>query len=192
MTTLDPAGRKAKKEPLGLPVFDDEGAGSLGLFTVIVLVLEFMTALWARGVVFTAVLFGLMSVIFAAATLASYFLARRAVRREQLITRTQSAVRALFLIGLVSSACIALLAGIFSLPLLFNAGWGDFHPEWRIPAVSGFSGTAENGRLTGLHPGRTAGRALAGIVPSPNRVLMRPEMRFWKMLLRPGGPGFRA
>lgn len=128
-----------------------EVSGFFGTLTVIVLVLELMLALWIRGIVFTAGLFSLMSAFFGTATLASYVLNRRAAKRgAERSSERRAAVGAVLLIALVSSACIALLAGIFALPLLFNGGWRETRPEWRIPAVLGLNRTHDGQMLPAL------------------------------------------
>lgn len=120
----------------------NDRVGSLGLLTVVVLVLEFLVAMWIRGIVFTAALFGFLSAIFALATLL-FHLVSRTVPDQGGVDSRRGALAYLLLIALVSSACIAVLAGIFSLPLLFNGGWQEAHPEWRIPSILGSRPTNE-------------------------------------------------
>jgi len=120
---------------------DDDVLGFFSILIIIVLVLELVAAISIRGIVFSAALFSLMSVIFGIATFVSYVLNRRAAKRAESNTRRRTAVGYLLLIALVSSACIALLAGIFSLPLLFHGGSRELHPQWRMPADPGSSRT---------------------------------------------------
>ena len=137
--------------PARQQALDDEVLGFFSILIVIVLVLELVAAMSIRGIVFSAALFSLMSVIFGIATFASYVLNRRAAKRGESNNRRRTAVGYLLLIALVSSACIALLAGIFSLPLLFNGGSREVRPQWRMPAVLGFSRTNEGQLSTASH-----------------------------------------
>ncbi len=119
-------------------------AGVFGVFTAIILTVEFMMAMWIRGIPFTAALFGLMTLGFGTVTGAVYVLARRTSRSKSGETRYATA-KGVLMIGLVSSACMALLAGIFALPLLFNGGWRSQH-LWRAPATLGSSDTGHHGQ----------------------------------------------
>jgi hypothetical protein len=118
---------------------------SIGLLTLVLLVLEFLAAMWIKGIIFTAVLFGLMSAAFAVASLVLYLLSSTDLRSGA--SRRLGPVQYLLLIALVSSASIALLAGIFSLPLLFNGGFRKARPEWRIPAMLGSIPTSQKASI---------------------------------------------
>jgi hypothetical protein len=132
--------------PSKRPVIDYEASGPLGLLTVIILILEFMAALWIRGVIFTAALFGGMSLLFGVGVFAVYVLNYRAVRRgAEVNAGRREVLGAICLVGLVSSACIALIAGIFSIPLLSNGGFRQPRPVWRIPAILGENFTSTSG-----------------------------------------------
>ncbi len=115
----------------------DENSGMLATFTAAVLVLEFLAALWIQGIIFAAALFGLMSLALAIATSAVYILTRKAVCGEGSSARRYATARSVLLIALVSSASMALLAGIFALPLLINGSKRPLRLEWRIPSVLG-------------------------------------------------------
>jgi hypothetical protein len=117
---------------------NDDLAGLTSILVVTVLVFEFLVAMWIRGIMFSAVLFGSMSAIFGLTTLLIYSLNRRGSERLEPTSRRRAALASVLLIALVSSACIALLAGIFSLPLLFNGRTREPR-QWRVPSVLGLS-----------------------------------------------------
>jgi hypothetical protein len=99
---------------------DDDLTGLASILVVTILIVEFLVAMWVRGIMFSAVLFGSMSAIFGLATILFSFVNRRAGARAEPASPRRPALASVLLVALVSSACIALLAGIFSLPLLFN------------------------------------------------------------------------
>ena len=114
------------------PPIGDQNSGMLVTFTMMLLVLEFFAALWIQGIIFAAALFGLMSLALAIATGGVYVLSRSANSASRYAT-----ARSLLLIALVSSASLALLAGLFALPLLFNGSRHPLRPEWRVPSILG-------------------------------------------------------
>lgn len=123
---------------------ENDSAGVLGVFTAIILTIEFMIAMWIQGIPFTAALFGLMTLGFGTVTGAVYLVAGRTAGSEGRQARYATA-KGVLVIGLISSACMALLAGIFALPLLFNGGWRSQH-LWRAPATLGSSDAGPRGR----------------------------------------------
>jgi hypothetical protein len=116
---------------------DSDIAGAISILVVILLVFEFLAAMWIRGIVFSAALFGLMSLLFGMAILAIYLVDRGFSRFSLRSSRRLGAVRSFLWIALVSSSCIALLALIFSMPLLFNGANRGSHPQWRVPSILG-------------------------------------------------------
>jgi len=116
----------------GRPPIGDQNSGMLVTFTMTLLVLEFFAALWIQGIIFAAALFGLMSLVLAIATGGVYVISRSANSASRYAT-----ARSLLLIALVSSASMALLAGLFALPLLFNGSRHPLRPAWRVPSILG-------------------------------------------------------
>jgi hypothetical protein len=114
----------------------DGALASLGILTVVILVLEFLAALWIQGILFTAVLFGLMSVAFSCVIAVLYLLKRHAVSRVRFASPRWTVAASIIEIALFSALCIALLAGIFSLPLLFHGGKRQLQ-RWQFPTVLG-------------------------------------------------------
>jgi hypothetical protein len=119
-----------RRRPIG-----GEDSGMLVTFTMVLLVLEFIAALWIQGIIFAAVLFGLMSLALAIAIGAVYVFSLRTASRRA--ASRYATARSLLLIALVSSASLALLAGLFALPLLFNGSRRSLRPEWKVPSVLG-------------------------------------------------------
>ena len=117
---------------------DDDLVSLTSIFVLIILVIEFLAAMWIRGILFTAVLFSSMSAILGLATLPIYLLNRRSSKRLEPTSRRRAAAVSVLFIALVSSACIAMLSGIFSLPLLFNGETREPR-QWRVPSVLGLS-----------------------------------------------------
>ncbi len=103
-------------------------------------------AMWIRGIPFTAALFALMTLAFAIVSGAVYLLGRRADRGSRASRPHYATMRSALMIGLISSASMAVLAGIFALPLLFNGGWQSLHREWRPPAILGSAAEAKISR----------------------------------------------
>lgn len=124
-----------RRRPIG-----GEDSGMLVTFTMVLLVLEFIAALWIQGIVFAAALFGLMSLASAIAIGAVHVFSLRTAASRRAASRYATA-KSLLLIVLVSSVSLALLAGFFALPLLFNGNRRSLRPEWRVPSVLGASKT---------------------------------------------------
>ncbi len=113
----------------------NDSSSVLGVYTAIILTVEFMLAMWIRGIPYTAALFALMTLAFGIVSGGVFIVARKASRKRG--ATQYSTTKNVLVIGLVASACMALLAGIFALPLLFNGASISQHFEWRTPAISG-------------------------------------------------------
>ncbi len=126
----------------------EPSSGAIGVLVVVILVLEFLVAVTVRGIEFTAVLFAIMSAFFAMAELVTYVVARASVRSAEASEMPYASAGTVLLIALVSSMCIAVLAGIFALPLLFNGGQGAPGSSWRPPSILGTLRTGSPVALT--------------------------------------------
>jgi hypothetical protein len=144
----------------------------------VLLVLEFLAAMWIRGIVFAAGLFGLMSLLLGLAVAVFHVLSLKAGQRAHARSAIYATAESVFLIAFVSSACMAVLAGIFALPVIFNTGWHPMQPRWRVPSILGMRVAHGDAVLAEAGRRRRSGASVRDALPLNSRTRLEQFNEF--------------